>query len=136
MGKIEKCLDWIVKTVTGYGAKNKRVLWILFSVIMLGAISFGFADVAPNAPDRGKPVTVRKAIYYVAYATDIIIPVSLGLDDKDNFSSKVEKHNYCISSEERCLFIELFHSFYILLGWLLIPLAVMSITGFLTKKEK
>jgi hypothetical protein len=154
MSRTEKCLDWIVKTLTGYGTKNKRLLFILLGVIAFGAVIFGIAGAAPLAPEGN----VRKAIYYTAYATDLLLPVDLGLYNKDNNFIKEEKststerkfiitriteRKFTITEqlpEEKeslsgiCyLFIELLSSFYIALGWLLIPLALASFTGLLSK---
>jgi low temperature requirement protein LtrA len=152
MSRTERWLDGIVKVLTGYGTKNKRLLFILLGVIAFGAVVFGLANAAPLAPKDGN---FRKAIYYTAYATDLLLPVDLGLYNKDNnfikkeiterkfittgitegeYITKVTEEGKKEPHSEICyVFLDLLRSFYILLGWLLIPLAVASFTGLLTK---
>ncbi len=140
MSKFEIFSDWILKYLTGYGTKNTRILGVILAIIICGGFVFYSADVAPKAP------ATNKATYYAAYATDMFMPVELGIS-KDNFLP-ISKNNDCgcsdngintpstKESDERCISMEIFCAIYVLLGWLLIPLAVLSITGFLTNKDK
>ncbi|MEW5929224.1 MAG: pentapeptide repeat-containing protein [Gemmatimonadota bacterium] len=133
-------LDWLLKHLTGYGVKTYRVIPILLIFLAIGTVVFWKCEPEASAGDRAvqtRLLAVAPSKAYTASTVDDLRPAPKlfrrALFSLDLFIPVIE-FPFTEKLKPEGFFTQAYALVHVVVGWLLIPLVIASITGVLRKE--